>query len=261
MRFPLSPIALLVLPTLVWADGLSDLRASLQNLHGHAPLQVNVSYSAWQEATTFLRPVVSQGSIQLRVGEDGSGLHVDWKLPQLNPTTGEECLSGPDPKAAAQIRDATKDLDAERLDHLLNQADVLSRFIEGSRFEQELRETYQGQSARVLVFTFNQKIRPEHQGRVSGGEARLKIWIGEGGQPLGMESVREYQGKHSRLYGRFHNKSLVRTTYAILNQRLLVASRKSEDSLYDTGEKLKRTRTWVVAEVGSEPLAGALKRS
>ncbi len=48
--------------------------------------------------------------------------------------------------------------------------------------------------------------------------------------------------------------SLVKTTYAVFGNRLVVTSRTSEDMSYDTGEKVKSTKTLNLAQAGfSEP--------
>jgi hypothetical protein len=132
----------------------------------------------------------------------------------------------------------------------LNQADLLAQTLAGSRFQEEHLETYQGRPAKVLLFSFQPKIRPEHQGRVSQSECTLKIWIGEDGLPLASESAMAYEGRHSRLYGPFHSRSRVKTTYAVQGQRLVVTSREAEDLVYDTGEKVQRRQSISLAVTG-----------
>jgi hypothetical protein len=248
MRFFSPLIFLLVLPTLAWADGPSDLQANLQRLDGHSPVKVNVSYTNWQEATTFINPVTSQGSLQFQVREDGSNLQVDWKLPQLEAVNGEERLLGVDPQAGTPTRDAMKELGAHLIDHLLNQAGELSEFLKSAQFQKEGSELYQGKPARVLEFTFDPNILPVHRGLVSHKEATLKIWVGDDGLPLASETLTDYAGKRARLIGRFHNKCLVKTTYAVLSQRLVVTSRTREELFYDRGVKVQRKKTLSISE-------------
>ena len=248
MKFTPRLILLLVLPALAWADGPSDLQANLRRLNGHAPVKVNVTYTNSQEAKSFLQPVTSQGSLQFQVREDGSLLQVDWNLPQLGAVDGEERLLTQDPGVGTPVRDAIKELDARWLDQLLNQAGVLSQFLESAHFKKESSEPYQGRSAKALVFTFDPNIRPDHRGRVSHTEGTLKVWIGEDGIPVASETLMDYEGKHSRLYGRFHSKCLVKTTYAVINQRLVVASSTTEDLMYDTGVKVQRKKTLNISE-------------
>jgi hypothetical protein len=225
-----------MLPTLLWADGPSDLRAGLQRLQGPSPVQASLSESFWQETSAaFREPSIRQGVLKLHVLEDGSGLHVDWPTPAPDSSNREKPLLEPAP---ATLRS------------LLNQADLLSQTIAGSRFLEERSDTYLGQPARVLVFSFRPRIRPEHQGRVSQSESSLKVWIREDGLPLATESTADYEGRHSRLYGPFHSRSQVKTTYAVQGQRLVVTSREAEDLVYDGGEKVKRRQSITLAVSG-----------
>jgi hypothetical protein len=236
--------ALLALPTLLWADGPSDLRAGLQRLQDPLPVQASLNQTCWQETTTtFRKPVTRQGLVQLHLHEDGSGLHVDWPTPVLDASNREKPLQEPGPATLAPDSNDLSAPDAATLRSLLNQADLLARTLAGSRFQEERRETYQGRPARVLVFVFQPRIRPEHQGRVSQWSSTLKVWIGEDGLPLASESAMTYEGRHSRLYGPFHSRSQVKTTYAVQGHRLVVTSRDAEDLVYDGGEKVKRRQS------------------
>jgi hypothetical protein len=250
MRRSFQLLTLLVLPALAWADGLSDLRASLQRLHGRAPIRVSVDYSNREEATSLVKPVVHQGLLQIQLLEDGPSLREDWILPQLDAVDQELRQLRNDPRALTPVQDATKELDAPRLRHLLNQAEDLSQILDGSQFKSESREVYEGKSARLLIFTFRPAIRPDLQGRVSHMEATFKLWMAEEGLPMAAETFMDYEGKHSRLYGRFHVRSLVTTTYTVLSQRLVVASQTSEDLVYDTGEKMETRKTLTLRAAG-----------
>ncbi len=249
MRFSLQHIAFLILSTLAWADGPSDLRGSLQRLQGHAPVQMNLDYATAQDATRNQKTQHSEGSIRLRVGEDGSGLHVDWNLRELEAANREEDLRDLDSHAPTPLRDAMKDLDAGRLNHILNQAEVLSHLLDGTQFKEERNEAYQGRSARVLEFTFKPRIASAYQDRASHAKGMLKIWIGGDGLPLATESQMQYDGRHGRFFGLFSVHSRIETTYAVLGGRLVVASRTSEDFLSDSGDELKSKKTLTLTEV------------
>jgi hypothetical protein len=240
----------LAIPALAWADGPSDLQASLLRLHGDTPVKVRLNYSGRQEATAFFEPVVSQGALQIHLAEDASGLHVDW--PSQHPqTTGEE-VRNTDREARGlglPLQNAVQDLDAAHLDQLLNQAEALSRTLERARFKQETPELYLGKPARLLVYSFEPAIRPDHRSHVSYAEGTLRIWVGEDGRPLAAESQQDYQGRQNRLCRRFHVTSLVRTTYAVLGQRLVVASRTSESTSNDTGDRFQNQTSWTLSRL------------
>ena len=231
MRWSFRIIPWMLLPALAWADGAADLRNSLQRLDGHAPMKASVTCSVREEHTTLLKPVVQERSQQFQVAEDDSGLHVDWSSPR-------ETLKGPD---------------AAALESLLNQAAALSNLLAGAQFKTEGREPYQGNQVRVLTFACQPSIPSQHQGLVSQAEASLKIWIGGDGEPLAAEYATDYTGRHSRLYGRIHSATLVRTTYKVLNQRLIAASLTSEDFTYDYGDKIRHKEILTLAEADGRP--------
>jgi hypothetical protein len=242
---------LLVLPALLRADGPSDLRTRLLRFQGLSPVQASLSETFWQETTaTFRRPSIRQGALQLHVLEDGSGLHVDWPVPAADASNREKPLLDMAPATLAPDGNDLAALDAATLRSLLDQADLLSQTLAGSRFLEERSDTYLGQPARVLVFAFQPRIRPEHLGRVSQSESMLKVWIGEDGLPLATESTMTYEGRHSRLYGPFHSWSRVKTTYTVQGHRLVVTSRDAEDLVYDGGEKVKRRQSITLAVTG-----------
>ena len=249
MRFSFKTLPLLALPALAWADGPVDLRTSLRQLHGHAPVSVEVVYASHREHTTFLKPMVHEHSLRLQLVEDEAGLHVNWTLPALS-ANPKPVTPGPDAAALTPLGEVLSDLDPLTLNSLLNQAEALSALLETATFKAENRATYEGHPARVLTFTCTPRIPAQHQGRVLQAESILKIWIGDDGVPLATESMVDYVGRHSRLYGRIHSNTLVKTTYSVLDQRLVVTSQTSEDSIYDYGDRLKSNKTLTLATKG-----------
>jgi hypothetical protein len=249
MILPLS--LLLGLPALLRADGPSELHAGLQRLQGSLPVQASLKQTFWQEtAATFRKPAIRQRALHLHVLEDGSGLHADWPTPAATSSILEKPLLEPAPATLAPDGNDLAALDAATLRSLLNQADLLAQTLTGSRFLEEHSEIYLGQPARVLVFSLQPTIRPEHMGRVSQSESTLKVWIGEDGLPLASESALAYQGRHSRLYGPFHSRARVKTTYAVQGQRLVVTARDAEDVVYDGGERVKRRQSITLTVTG-----------
>jgi hypothetical protein len=248
MRFPLRYLTLLVIPSLVWADGPSDLRSNLQRLRGHAPIQANLNLATWQETIRDKRSQINEASTQLKVGEDGSSLHIDWSLSQLEMADKEDLSRNLNPLASTPLRDAMKDLDAGRLSHLLNQAEILSRLLDSAQFKEERNELYQGRPTRVLMFTFKPRIAPAHQERASQLEGTLKIWIDGDGQPLASEALSQYGGRQGRFSGLFRSRSRLETTYAIASGHLIVAWRISEGYLMDSGDEFKSKKTLTLTE-------------
>jgi hypothetical protein len=253
MRYSQKSMLLLALSTLAWADGANDLHASLQRLQGHTSVKVEVVCTLHQEYRTFLKPVIHECSQRLQAGEDETGLHVDWNLPSREVTLHDSASPDPGTMAGSPFGDALGVLDAVGLEDLLNQAVGLSHMLKTATFMNEGRENYLGNAVRILTFTCKPSILSQHQGLVAQGNSTLKIWIGDDGVPLATELLVDYYGRHSRLYGRIHSHTLVKTTYAVMGQRLLAASRTSEDAIYDYGDQLKRRKTMTLSQKGGWP--------
>ncbi|NWJ41006.1 MAG: hypothetical protein HXX12_08550 [Geothrix sp.] len=240
MRYSLKLLFVLVLTTLARADGPADLRTTLNRLHGRAPVKAEVAYNLRQEGTTFFTPAVQEHSLRLQLAEGGSDLQVTW-----NPSP-----TGPASLTSIFMEEVQKDLGPARLDSLLNQASEMSGLLDAARFKSEGRESYQGKEVRTLIFRNATRIPTHHQSLVTQAESILKVWMDDDGVPLVTECSLDYTGRHSRLYGRIHGTSLIRTTYTVREQRLVVATRTSEAFLYDQGDRQKRHSTMTVAIQG-----------
>ena len=102
-------------------------------------------------------------------------------------------------------------------------------------------ETYEGQEAHRLVFRFEPRLPWTEQYYARRKEGRLTIWVSADGVPLASESKATYEGKTSRMSGRFEGSTIVRTRYAFEGSRLRVADRESDEmtSRDDGGEVQK----------------------
>jgi hypothetical protein len=226
MPLPARLITLLMASCLARGEGLDVLRASLEHLKARAPVAVEVDFFRWRESISFIRPVIEENSTHLSLRETQNGLLVEGKLP-----------FGQEPLPAG-------------LSDLVNPAELLCRNLEAMHLLRRGIEDWQGSPTQVLIFGFAPAISPEHRGHVSAQEATLKIWVGENGQPLEMETRVDYKGRHSRLCGRFHVRSRVRTGFMVLGQRLVVATQTSEDFAYDAGERTTVRKMVRVSGVG-----------
>lgn len=237
MRFPILMSCLLLTPTLLQADGLSDMKAALRILQGREAVQVHLEYQHWRQSGSngkLANP--SEGQLKARLAEDPTTLRVEWDTALVQRVEEEAKQHDLDPKTPTPLRESLKDLDAGRLHHFLNQGQVLLNLIAESRFVRESQETHEGKAARLLVFAFEPRVPAARQGRLSQREGELKVWIDAGGVPLRMESTLRYQGKMSRFFGAFSVRTVATTAFVRHGNRLMVGSRGLEDEAWDSGE-------------------------
>ena len=136
-----------------------------------------------------------------------------------------------------------KELDPSWLGQLLHQGEALALNLAEARYQGETPVQYMGAPARALILEQEAAVGSGYQGRVRRASATFKVIVGRDGLPLASESFMEYEGRHSRLYGRFVVRSRVKATYAVVGERLLATSLSTEDFVYDTGEKVERKRS------------------
>lgn len=83
------PILLLSLALPLCANGLDDLRASLQRLQGSDPVKATLEHSFWRQTTDDKKPVISQGKVAAHLEEGPQGLKVTWARPTLQQAVKE----------------------------------------------------------------------------------------------------------------------------------------------------------------------------
>jgi hypothetical protein len=59
-------------------------------------------------------------------------------------------------------------------------------------------------------------------------EGRFTVWIAADGTPLASESSASFEGKTSRMYGRFKETTTTSTRYATEDNRLRIAERETD---------------------------------
>jgi len=135
-----------------------------------------------------------------------------------------------------------KELDPGRVAHLLDQVGTLAGLTKGVPIEQSV-ENLEGREARRLVYTFQPRLSSLEAYYLHDSKGRFTVWIAADGTPLSSESLATFDGKTSRIFGRFQGTTTVRTQYAAEHGRLRVAEREMDDrrSLEDGREV---THTW-----------------
>src|SRR5262249_50856197 len=107
---------------------------------------------------------------------------------------------------------------------------------------------YEGREARRLVYRFQPRLTWTEAYYLQRSEGRFTVWIAPDGTPLASESRATFEGKTSRMFGRFHGSTTIHTRYAADGGRLWVAERDLDDmrSREDGGEVERRSERFVV---------------
>jgi hypothetical protein len=248
MRIGLYAIALLGLgATIAGADGASDLAGRLQALRSPGPVAATLRLELRLERTLHHTTVNGRASVRLDVEEDGRGTHVHWEPAVLREANEEERQHDASPDGLRPVREALKELDAVRLGHLLDQAPTVAGLTKGPPAEEDA-ESYEGHEARRLVYRFQPRLSWTDAYYLKHSEGRFAIWIAPDGTPIASESVASFEGKTSRMFGRFKGTTRITTRYAAEDGRLRVAERDVDeaDSREDGGEAEHAVRRFVL---------------
>ncbi len=235
----LASITLLLASALsLHADALSDLKSSLSRFPGRSPIQVQLRYQTNREASRHGAPAISNAQVTVDVIEDLQSLKMIWDAKDARRVNEEARAHDHDSKSATPLREAMKDLDPGRLSHLVNQSGILEGLLEDSKFVSESSVAYEGKPARLLTFTFAQRLPSSVRSRLIRSDASLKIWVNAEGLPIASESVSTYSGRRGRIFGNYSGGSKMRTHYAAVQDRLLAVDRSTEETQTDDGESV-----------------------
>jgi len=248
MRVGIYAAALLgLLPVAAGADGASDLARRLQALRAPGPVAATLRLELRLERTLHRTTVNGQASVHLDVEEDDRGTHVHWEPAVLRAANDEERKHDASPDRLLPLREALKELDPVRLDHLLDQAATIAGLAKGPPAE-EAAESYEGREARRLTYRFQPRLSWTDAYYVRHREGRFTLWIAPDGTPIASESVASFEGKTSRMFGRFKGTTRVVTRYAAEGGRIRVADRDVDEaeSREDGGEAEHTVRRFVL---------------
>jgi hypothetical protein len=247
MRTWLLVALLLALAVRGSADAPSDLAGRLKALRSPEPLAARLGLQLRLERTLHHKTVKGEASLRLDVDEDEGGLRMRWDAAVLREADAEEQERDQSPDRLTPVREALKELDPGRVAHLLDQVGTLAGLTKGVPIEESV-ESHEGREARRLVYAFQPRLSSLEAYYLHHSKGRFTVWIAADGTPLSSESVATFEGKTSRMFGRFGGTTTVRTQYAAQGGRLTVAERETNDlrSHEDGGEAEHTWQRFVV---------------
>ena len=248
MRIGVYGIALLgLMARAAGADGASDLAGRLQALRLPGPVAATLRLELHLERTLHRKTTSGQASVRLDVDEDDRGIQIRWEPAVLREADEEERQRDASPDRLLPVREALKELDPIRLEHLLDQAGTVAGLTKGPPAEEAV-DAYEGHEARRLAYRFRPRLSWTDAYYLKHSEGRFTIWIAADGTPLASESVASFEGKTSRMFGRFKGTTRISTRYAAEGGRLRVAERDVDeaDSRDDGGEAEHTIRRFVL---------------
>lgn len=100
-----------------------------------------------------------------------------------------------------------------------------------SKQTEEKVETWEGQTVRALEFTFKPRLAPEESYRLHHSEGHLILRYMGDGSPVQSEIKVTYEGRTSRMFGRYFGTKRTETRYKVIGDHLIVSDRVVENFL------------------------------
>lgn len=243
MRLPILVLSL-VLP--LSANGLDELRTTLQKLHGSEPVKATMEHSFWRQTMDDKKPTTSQGKVSAQVEDGPQGLKVTWPKATLQQAERELTVQEREPERPTPTRTALRNVDPLEASEALNHAEALLRNLAQAQVQEEKAEPWQGRPARLLVLKLTPKIPESQRKYLKELQVDAKVWVGADGLPLAFSSSLAYKG--SRMFIRFEGGNTQELQFTRVGNRLIVTRATSEDrnAGFGASSQTKKTTTVTV---------------
>ena len=188
--------ALLLAPTLLFADGLTDVRAALQKLHSDQPLRARVEIKTRRSGGENNKQKQSEGVSSVVVDSGAEGLKLSWSPEQIKNSRTAAWAEIANPDGPKSDIATLKALEAGHALNLLDAADPLRRGLERARLLEDKSDTYKGKAARLLVLRVDLALDEEERKALKSSDAIEKLWLDSDGIPVAMD--RNIEAKFSK---------------------------------------------------------------
>jgi hypothetical protein len=218
----------LTAPTLLLADGLTEVRATLQRLQSDQPLRARVEIKTRRSGGESNKQKQSQAISTVIVESGPQGLTLSWSPEQIKQSRKAAWAERANPDAPKSDLATLKALAAGDALNLLDAADPLRRALEKGVLQEERRDNYQGKPARLLIVKVDLGLDEEERRALKSSEAILKLWLDGDGVPLGME--RDIQARFSKFLIGFRVHEHETREFQRAGGRLVVTRASKESS-------------------------------
>ena len=226
----MNPIALsllLLTSSGLFADPITELRATLEHFKGQEPVKGKVELQSWSKSGEGKKLKERQSTGLVQVEDGPQGLHLGWTAQQLQAARKDALAKALNPEAATPNLDSLKALDIAEAAEMLSYADTLLVNVQGAEVLEDRPDAYQGKPARLLVLKPASHMSAEDKETIKSFESSLKIWLGSDGVPLGLEESLNY--KASKFLITFKGSKSSSITLGRSGHRL-VALRSAKDN-------------------------------
>ncbi len=217
-----------VIGTSLRADGLSDLKNTLEKLNNRQPIRAQVKAVSSSVATVDKKATQESGSMEVTVDHNSNGVRIQWTQDDMDRVRNESAQGLQNADLPNPLRGLMNSFNATTMDLLLAHSDDLLRTLSVSQLLNETPETRNGQALRKLKFKVNKPITEANRKSMKSYLDELTIWIDDSGLPVASEEKVELKG--SRFLIGFESSSLVKRSFRRVGDRLIVTDNESVSS-------------------------------
>jgi hypothetical protein len=174
-----------MIPSVAFADGLTDLRAALGRLAATTPLHGTLDVTSTSKSNDEDKANEGKASVGFEIGE--GGLHIVYPRPMLALATQEARAEARDPERATPVRTGASHIRPLHVAELLDGAAPLGILLESAQLLQMKPATFGGRPARLLLFKVIPKMSKADSKHVKKVDDSLSVWLGDDGTPLAAE--------------------------------------------------------------------------
>jgi hypothetical protein len=226
VKFLLLP--LLFAPTLLFADGLTDVRAALQKLQSDQPIRARVEIKARRSGGESSKQKQSDSVSSVIVESGGDGLKLSWSPDQIKASRKAAWTEATNPDAPKSDIATLKTLEPGQALNLLDAADPLRRGLERATLVEDKPDTRKGKSVRLLVIKIELALDEEERKALKSSDAIEKLWLDSDGIPLAMD--RTIDAKFSKFLIGFKIHEHETREFQRAGGRLITTSSNKESS-------------------------------
>lgn len=185
---PLIILALFLLaPTLLFADVLTDVRATLQKLQSDQTVRARVEIKSRHSGGESNKQRQFGGDSLVTIESGADGVKLSWSADEVRKARKAAWAEVANPDAAKSDSGTLKALDAAQALNLLDAADALRRGLERAVLLEDKSDKYKGKPARLLVLRFDLSLDEEGRKALKSSDAIEKLWLDSDGFPIAMD--------------------------------------------------------------------------
>lgn len=223
-------ILLVLSPSLLCADSLTDLKTTLRALHGQTPIKGTVEVSTWRRNGEGKEATEAGGQASAWVEDGAHGMKMQWSRSLLQQIEQEAQAKKANPKSKTPATTGMAALAPRTVSGMLNQAGDLLRQLETATLTGETREAWNGKQVRALAFNVPLTgISEKERKMVKDYKGTAKILIDDDGTPLAL-TRKTFTAGRAFVVITFNSDEETTHTFAKVGDRLVCTRFESKNN-------------------------------